>query len=115
MKRGQQLDRVLASEICCLFCLQVGDEDSTKLFNALKPTLLSLISDDTISSIERAAVSVIVSEIFCIYFYLKRMKKRKLSLKEYHVQGVRKKFPLLIFYLINELTCVIYEKTKKCE
>ena len=56
MKRGQQLDRVLASEICCLFCLQVGDEDSTKLFDTLKPTLLALISDDTISPMERAAV-----------------------------------------------------------
>ena len=56
MKRGNQLDRVLASEICSLFCLQVGDEESTKLFYALKSTLLSLISDETISPMERAAV-----------------------------------------------------------
>jgi len=57
MKRGTARDRVLASEICCLFCLQVGEEDSTKLFTTLKPILISLVNDDAVSPDERAAVS----------------------------------------------------------
>lgn len=55
IKRGQPRDRILASEIACLFCVQLGEDDSTKLFNALKPILVSLVTDDSISPDEKAA------------------------------------------------------------
>jgi len=55
MKRGTGRDRVLGSAVACLFCLQVGEDDSTKLFDAMKPILLTLINDDSVSPDERAA------------------------------------------------------------
>ena len=56
IKRGQPRDRILASEIACLFCVQLGEDDSTKLFSVLKPVLISIVTDDSISPDERAAV-----------------------------------------------------------
>lgn len=58
LKKGQKEDRILSSAISCALCIQLGGGDSARAFTTLKPILISLIGDDTVSPAARASVSV---------------------------------------------------------
>lgn len=57
MKRGQTEDRIYASSIASALCVQLGEGESERVFTTLKPILIPLINDDSVSSSARAAMA----------------------------------------------------------
>lgn len=57
LKKGQQEDRILSAAISCALCIQLGDGESLKIFDTLKPILISLINDDSVSPSARASAA----------------------------------------------------------
>lgn len=73
LKKGQQEDRILSAAISCALCIQLGDGESLKIFDTLKPILISLINDDSVSPSARASVSTPIRNTFysCDNFFHK--------------------------------------------
>ena len=57
LKKGQKEDRILSSAISCALCIQLGEGESLKVFTTLKPILITMINDESVSPSARASVS----------------------------------------------------------
>lgn len=57
LKKGQKEDRVLSSAISCALCIQLGEGESLKVFTTLKPILISMINDESVSPSARASAA----------------------------------------------------------
>lgn len=57
IKKGQKEDRVLSAGIACALCIQLGEGESLRVFTTLKPILIAVINDDTVSPLARASAA----------------------------------------------------------
>lgn len=57
LKKGNQEDRNLSSGIVSALCIQLGEGESTQVFTTVKPILISLIADASVSPIARASAA----------------------------------------------------------
>ena len=75
---GTTPDRVLASSIAALLCVQLGaGSESQVVFKTIKPHLITVIQDKTAASAARSSVSIAANNQICFYLQIFNITQTK--------------------------------------